>query len=106
MVDKLDRMLYARLMEPKDAAVQAVSSPENLSRFADRGFKTVDQNKVLGFLLGSGLGMQDALETARAAVEGVGGFVTSTDRGGARTAWRSVHEIWMVPENVDVSRAA
>jgi hypothetical protein len=95
-----------------DAAIRAVSSPKNLSRFAEHGFKTVDVNKVVMSLTGTGLDTEKALVAARAAVEAVGGFVTTADRnaglGSGRRAWRSIYEIWMVPEGVDqrVSRVA
>jgi hypothetical protein len=98
-------------MEQNEVAIRAVSSPNNLSRFAEHGFKTVDVNKVVGSLIGPELDTEAALVAARAAVEAVGGFVTSAERdarlASGRATWRSIYEIWMVPEDVvEVFRAA
>jgi hypothetical protein len=97
-------------MERNDAAIRAVSTPQNLSSFAERGFRTVDKNRVLASLTGPEIDPEAALDAARAAVEAVGGFVTSTERnaglGGGREGWRYIYEVWMVPEDVSIFRAA
>jgi hypothetical protein len=97
-------------MEPNDEAIRAVRSMGNLSRFSEHGFRTVDHNRVLASLVGAGLDPDAALDAARAAVEAVGGFVTSAERnaglGGGRTSWRYIYEVWMVPEGVADHRAA
>ncbi len=96
-------------MEGREA-IQAVSSAENLSAFAERGFRTVDKDRVLRVLTRTGLEPDSALVAARSAVESVGGFVTNADRnaglGGERRTWRYIYEVWMVPENVCEIRAA
>jgi hypothetical protein len=93
-----------------DLAVRAVSAPENLSAFTEHGFRTADNRRVLAYLTKSGLDPDAALVAARAAVESVGGFVTSSERdpglAGARASWRYIYEVWMVPEDVVGTRAA
>jgi hypothetical protein len=100
---------YASAME-LDSAIRAVSSPENLSSFAEHGYRTADKGRVLAALTKTGLDPDAALIAARAAVESVGGFVTSSERNagldGGRAGWRYIYEVWMVPENVASSRAA
>jgi hypothetical protein len=97
-------------VEREAEAIRAVSSRANLSAFVERGFRDVDKNRVLRQLTGTGLDPEGALVAARAAVESVGGFVTNADRdaglGGARSSWRYIYEVWMVPEDVADTRAA
>ena len=97
-------------MERNEAAIQAVSNQQNLSRFSEHGFRTVDKNRVLASLAGPELEPEAALDAARAAVEAVGGFVVATERnaglGGRREGWRYIYEVWMVPEDVSVVQAA
>lgn len=96
--------------EQRDVAIRAVSTPENLSTFVERGFRTVDKARVLASLTRTGIDPDTALISARDAVESVGGVVASADRnaglGGGRASWRYIYEVWMVPENVSTSRAA
>jgi hypothetical protein len=97
-------------MQPSEMAMRVVSSPENLSKFSEHGFKTVDKNRVLNALISAGADPEAALSSARAAVESVGGIVASRERdaglGGERASWRYIYEVWMVPEDAKASQAA
>ena len=87
-----------------------MSAPGTSPASPSEVFARVDKNRVLESLTKSGLSPDAALTAAQAAVEAVGGFVTSADRNaglrGERAAWRYIYEVWMVPENVADSRAA
>jgi hypothetical protein len=94
----------------EQTAIRVVCAEENLSPFAERGFRTVDKRRVLSTLAKNEVDPGAALSAARAAVEAVGGFVTNAERnaglGGERSSWRYIYEVWMVPENVGASQAA
>ena len=94
----------------EETAIRAVSARENLSPFAEHGFRTVDKRRVLSALAKGEVDPDTALSAARAAVEAVGGFVTNAERnaglGGERSSWRYIYEVWMVPENIGASHQA